>query len=616
MARSETTSANHKLLTLVTIVVAVAGLRLAREVLIPLALAILFSFLLAPLVRRIERLGLWRIPSVLLVTVLAMTAVIGTGYILAGQLVDLSDSLPQYRSAIRERAYLIRSGASAALGRASENIRELSKDLATTQAAPTSVPAVATQPPVPVQVVDYSGQPLEWIQTALGSLLSPILTAGVVAIFVFFILLQREDLRDRLIRLAGQERVDVTTQALDDTARRISRYLLMQATVNTCLGLLVAAGLWLIGIPNAVLWGMMATALRFIPYVGIWIAAAGPMILSLAVFSGWMAPVAVVGLYIGLEILVANFIEPLVYGGSTGLSPLAVLVAAIFWAWLWGPVGLLLSTPLTVCMVVLGKYTPTLSFLTVLLGDQPVLNPAVRFYQRLLAGDQEDAEDLAEDRLDDEPLAGVYDQVVVPGLRLVEMDRHRGRLEDGRVLAIHQAVREIVENLHDREREIRPVPAVSLAETASVPAGPVAPHAEGPSTVLCLPARDEADETVATMLAQVLGSSGGEGRVLPVNMMVSEMLDEVAAAGSRIVCISAVPPEAMARTRYLCKRLKTRLPQVKVIVGFWDPQVDLTRVRARLLAAGADHVVGDFAGLLQVIRPSLTMRMVLPAGER
>jgi predicted PurR-regulated permease PerM len=370
MARSETTSANHKLLTLVTIVVAVAGLRLAREVLIPLALAILFSFLLAPLVRRIERLGLWRIPSVLLVTVLAMTAVIGTGYILAGQLVDLSDSLPQYRSAIRERAYLIRSGASAALGRASENIRELSKDLATTQAAPTSVPAVATQPPVPVQVVDYSGQPLEWIQTALGSLLSPILTAGVVAIFVFFILLQREDLRDRLIRLAGQERVDVTTQALDDTARRISRYLLMQATVNTCLGLLVAAGLWLIGIPNAVLWGMMATALRFIPYVGIWIAAAGPMILSLAVFSGWMAPVAVVGLYIGLEILVANFIEPLVYGGSTGLSPLAVLVAAIFWAWLWGPVGLLLSTPLTVCMVVLGKYTPTLSFLTVLLGDQ------------------------------------------------------------------------------------------------------------------------------------------------------------------------------------------------------------------------------------------------------
>ena len=308
-----------------------------------------------------------------------------------------------------------------------------------------------------MQVVGWPYQPLELVREALGSLLSPLLTAGIVVIFAIFILLQREDLRDRLISLAGEERMDVTTQALDDTAQRISRYLLMQATVNVSMGLLVALGLWLIGLPNALLWGLLAGTLRFIPYVGIWIAAAMPILLSLAIFPhGWLAPLAVLALFAGLEILVANVVEPLLYGGSTGISPLAVLVAAIFWAWLWGPLGLLLSTPLTVCLVVLGKYVPALSFLNVLLGDEPVLDPSSRFYQRLLAADQEEAEDLAEDRLESSPLVKIYDEILVPALRLAELDHHRGRLDNGRLAGMYQAVREIVENLHEREREIRP----------------------------------------------------------------------------------------------------------------------------------------------------------------
>ncbi len=396
MARPDTASANGKLLTLATILVAVAILYFGKEILVPLALAILFSFLLAPLVRRLERVGVWRIPSVLLVTLTALAAILGIGYILGGQMVQFVDRLPEYRSAIDERIASIRSSTDGPLGRASRNIQEIGKELITTRPAAPAAAVPATQAPVPVRVVDGPSQPLEMVRTALGSLLSPLLTAGIVAIFVIFILVQREDLRDRLIRLAGQERLDVTTQALDDTARRISRYLLMQATVNTGMGVMVALGLWLIGLPNAVLWGLLAAVLRFVPYVGIWIAAALPVVLSLAVFPhGWMAPVAVLALFLLLELLVANFVEPLLYGGSTGISPLAVLVAAIFWAWLWGPVGLLLSTPLTVCMVVLGTYVPALGFLNVLLGDQPVLDPSVRFYQRLLAGDQEEADDFA-----------------------------------------------------------------------------------------------------------------------------------------------------------------------------------------------------------------------------
>lgn len=614
MARPETTSATSKLLMLVTLVVVVAGLRLAQEVLIPLALAILVSFLLAPLVRRLERVGFWRVPAVLLVTAMAFLLVVALGSVLAGQLVELTDRLPQYRSTIHNRIVTIRSGAGGIFGRASQNIQEIGRELSTTQAAePSPTPAgptVVPPAPVSVQVVGPPPHPLQFIRDMLGSVLSPLLTAGIVTIFVIFILVQREDLRDRLIRLAGEERLDVTTRALDDTARRISRYLLMMAMINASFGSLTALGLWLIGLPNALLWGLLAGALRFIPYLGIWIAMALPIALSLAVFpTGWLAPVAVVVLFLVLELLVANVIEPLVYGGSTGISPLAVLVAAIFWAWLWGPVGLLLSTPLTVCLVVLGKYAPALSFLNVLLGDQPVLDPFVRFYQRLLAGDQEDAEDLAEEYLANESLVKVYDQVIVPALHLAELDRHRGRLENDRLAAIYQAVREIIEDLQERKRET-PASQAAADDGTTNPAAAVSSPPAPAILVLCLPARDEADEIVARMLAGVLSETGIDCRCLSVNMLVSEMLDEVAASDAKIACISAVPPEAMAKTRYLCKRLKARLPRVKLVVGFWDTQADPTRVRMRLSSAGVDHIVTDFAGVLQIVRPSQAGRTV------
>jgi predicted PurR-regulated permease PerM len=519
MAKSDASSATAKLLTLVTALVAIGVLYIGKQVLIPLALAILLSFLLAPVVRRLERLGLWRIPSVLLVTTLALALIAGVGYILGGQILQLGDRLPQYRVSIHERIAAIRSGGGGVLGRAGRNIQDIGHELTTSSTATTEPaapaepsppppavprPAVeasapplapasssASQPPVPVQVVNTSLSPLlEYAGGLLGSLVSPLLTAGIVAVFSIFMLVQREDLRDRLIRLAGEERLDVTTQAMDDTARRISRYLLMQATVNTSMGLLVALGLWLIGLPMAFLWGLLAAVMRFIPYVGIWIAAALPIVLSLAIFPhGWLAPLAVAALFLVLELAIANVVEPLVYGGSTGLSPLAVLVAAIFWAWLWGPVGLLLSTPLTVCLVVMGKYVPTLSFLHILLGDEPVLDPSVRLYQRLLAADQEEAEESTEERLEETSLIDVYDSMMIPCLHLAEFDRHRGRLEDSRQTAIYRAVREIMENLNEREQELRPPPEDPVSALVGPPEPALAADKK-PMQVLCLAARD------------------------------------------------------------------------------------------------------------------------------
>ena len=619
MPRSE--SASARLLTLVALVVTVAGLYFGREVLIPLALAILFSFLLAPLVNRLERLGVWRVPAVLLVTVAAFVVVVLLGYILAGQIVELADRLPEYSDAIKQRAASIRHSAGGILSRASRNILDISKELATQAATQPAAPAAAAErvAATPVRVVEGPSSAFDIAMSAVGSVLHPVLTAGLVIIFVIFILVQREDLRDRLIRLAGKERVDLTTQVLDDAAQRISRYLLMQATTNTTFGLLTALGLYLLGMPNAFLWGLLMGALRFVPYIGIWIGMAIPVALSLAVWpEGWGRPLAVVGVVVGLEMITANVAEPLLYGSGTGISPLAVLMAAVFWGWLWGPVGLLLSTPLTVCLAVMGKYVPVLGFLEVLLSDEPVLDPPVRFYQRLLANDQEEAQELAETLLEDTSLVAVYDRVLIPGLHLAEMDRHRGRLDKVRTRAVSDGMQTTIDQLIARDRELgherkqiqEPETTVQQATNGSGQPSDAAGKTLQGIQVLGLPACDQADQVVAMMLAQVLTRNGVQARSVPANMLVSEMLDAVEGSGARIVCVSAMPPDAMTKARHLCKRLKDRFPAIKVVVGLWNAGGDVARARDRLLTAGADHVVTDLAAALQLVQPSLGTRTV------
>lgn len=626
MARSEITPRYSQFLLLGAIALVLAGLYFAQEVLIPIALAILLSFLLTPLVTRLERWGLPRIPAVITVILLAFAVLGSLGYIVAGQVIDLTHKLPQYQDNIRikiERAKAKVGG----LGKSADILNELKKDLAkpaptqpsTTQpskvlaeaktpegapALPQAVTNLAGGPttrPIQVEVVSEPN-PFKFLEETLAPWISPLTTAGIVIIVVIFMLIERENLRDRLIRLVSRGHINLTTQAIDEASTRISRYLLMQLVVNVTYGIPIGFGLWLIGIPNAVLWGMMATLLRFIPYIGPWIAASVPILLSIAVFKGYRQVAETVGLYLVIELISNNAVEPWLYGSSTGLSSVAILVSAMFWTWLWGPIGLLLSTPLTVCLVVLGKYVPQLRFLDILLGDEPVLSPPMRVYQRLLAQDAEEAQDLIEEYLDEKEkkLIDVYDEVLIPALGLAEHDRHRGRLDEDRQQFILEAVREIVEDVGERYR----LPSTEDA-TAQSPADQTIPQGK-PPCVLCLPARDQADEIVAMMLSQVLDQHSCLTKFVPVAALASEMVETVQREGAPIVCISALPPSAVAHARYLCKRLRSRLENLTLVIGIWGARGDMKKTVARLRCEASDKVVSSLAEAMAQVRPLLT----------
>ena len=303
--------------------------------------------------------------------------------------------------------------------------------------------------PVPVEIVE-SLSVTEIAQGILGPLISPLASAAIVTVFVIFILLKREDLRNRFIHLIGGEQLNLTTQALDDAAGRVSRYLLMQLIINSAYGLVIYIGLALIGLPNALLWGALTAVLRFVPFVGPWIGALMPIAISLAVFDSWSEPTLVVGLFMANELITNNIIEPWLYGSSTGISTIGILAAAVFWGWIWGPVGLVMATPLTVCLTVVGRYVPQLAFLNTMLSDQDALPPQARFYQRLLAIDPEEATEVAEEYLATSSLAELYDTVLLPALSLAEQDRHQGALDEAKQQFVHQTTREIVEEFGER----------------------------------------------------------------------------------------------------------------------------------------------------------------------
>lgn len=405
-----------------------------------------------------------------------------------------------------------------------------------------------------------------------------------MAIFVIFMLVQRDDLRDRVIRLMGTGHLDVTTRALAEGGRRVSRYLLMELAINVSYGIPIGVGLWLIGVPGAALWGLLATVLRFIPYIGAWLAAALPFALSLAVFHGWLHSLAVVGLFVLVELFVANVMEPWLYGSSTGMSPLGVLVAVVFWSVLWGPVGLVLAIPLTACLVVAGRYIPKLEFFSILLGREPALSPVIQFYQRLLAGDEDEAEELADEHLAQHGLVSLYDDVVIPALHLAERDRHDGKLEPAGEQTVREISREIVEDLIERP--------LQAADETSNETKRVALLTDRP--VLCVPARDEADALAACMFAHVLTTQGIAAEAVSGDLLASEVTDRISQANTSLICISALPPGALRHTRYLCKRLDSRFPGLMIVVGLWNASGNLERMRARLAEAGADHVVTTF----------------------
>ena len=385
-------------------------------------------------------------------------------------------------------------------------------------------------------------------------------------ILVVFFLVRREDLRDRFIRLAGKSQATVTTQMLEDAATRVSRYLSMLFLINASFGLAIGIGLYLIGVPNAVLWGILTAVLRFVPYIGTWIAAVAPICLAMAISTGWLAPILTLGLFAALELFCGNVLEPWLYGRGTGVSGVAVLVAAVFWTWLWGIVGLLLATPLTVCLLVIGKHVPQLSFLHILLGNEPVFEPKRRVYQRLLAGDQEEAGELVDDDLENKPLVEVYDTLLIPALALAETDWHRGELDEGRHNFILQSLKEMINEKAEDQPE---VPAKEGIEEGS----PLRP------CILCLPARDEADEIAGMMLAQLLATGECLVQSVAFTAAASAVIDLVAKRKPDVVCISATPPVAVMHARHLYKLVRGRFPKVPVVVGLWNAEGDLDKAR-------------------------------------
>jgi hypothetical protein len=444
-----------------------------------------------------------------------------------------------------------------------------------------------------VQIVNPTPNAFESLTALFKPLLKPIGTAALVCVLVIFMLLRFADVRDRFIRLLGQRNLRITTEALDDAARRVSRYLVMQTLINSWQGICVAIGLTLIGLPNAVLWGALTIVLRFIPYVGPWVAATMPVALSFAVFDNWTHPLLTVGLFVLVELISNMALEPWLYGNRTGVSPLALLIAAAFWAWLWGAAGLFLAIPLTVCLVVMGKYIPQLEFLHVLLGDQPVLEPYERLYQRLLASNREEADDLLEAALREASLTEVCDTVVIPALQLAEEDHERGSLREAKRKYVLDHVDQWADELIESGGHFHRKP-VTVGTTVPV----------NLPEVLCIPGSDRADEVATKLLVAVLLGEGIRARAMPR----SHPRPTEGSASPQVIVVSALPPDAIVFARHACKRARADYPDVPLIVGLWHARGDLQRSRQRLEPAGASRIVTTFAGCATQIQSGALTR--------
>jgi predicted PurR-regulated permease PerM/methylmalonyl-CoA mutase cobalamin-binding subunit len=601
-------------------------LYVGRQLLIPLALAAMLTFLLAPLVGYIER-WLGRIAAVLIVVAMLFSVAGGAGWLLTRQLIDLTARLPAYQTNIDKKLQSIRLPTGGAFGRLSQSVSQLRKQLpdsaeppvnaaspppethATTVAPSGDLPP--DQQPMPVRIVESESSHLPQIlQNAATGLLGPLGTAGLVLLLVIFMLLKREDLRGRIIRLIGQGRISATTRAIDDAGGRVSRYLIMQLMVNVGLGSCIALGLYFIGVPNAVLWGAFAAIMRFVPYVGIWIAAAIPVLLSFAVSTNWLAPILTIGLFVMLELINANALEPWLYGSSTGVSSIALIIAAVFWTWLWGPIGLVLAIPLTVCLAVMGRHVPKLEFLSVLLSEEQALAPHEECYHRLLAFGLDEANDLAETYVKTHSLTSLYDSVLIPTVTLAEMDAQRDQLDAENRSAIHQHIHDLVEDLGsapDSKSEVE-ADKVIAEQTPSPLPGPAC-------RVLCLPARAHRDELAGEMLVQLLRKQGFDAENASAALTSVEVVELAAKSDPEAVCISVVAPSTLIHARYLSAKLRAGLPQVKIVVGLWGATENMAGAAERLRSSGADEVVLSLAeAVVQLAKFSVSIADAMVPG--
>ena len=588
----------------------IAGLYFGREILIPIAIALLLSFVLGPLVQYLRRLRLPRLVAVGLTVLMTVGILASLATLIGVQVADLAGEVPRYQRTIERKLEGLRESPA---GRLTEYVATIGRAIHTAGNAeqaerPAPGPKAEPEPkPVVVETRQPPPGPLEMAEKVLAPVMQPLATTGIVVIVLLFVLMQREDLRDRMIRLAGSSDLHRTTVAMDDAARRLSRYFVAQLALNTGFGLVIGVGLYLIGVPNPVLWGIFAALMRFVPYIGAFLCALLPMALAAAVDPGWNMLIATALLFVVLEPLAGQLFEPMLYGHSTGLSPLAVLVSALFWTWLWGPIGLLLSTPLTVCLVVLGRHVDKLEFLDVLFGSSPALTPVENFYQRILADDPEEAQEHADLILQQCSLSAYYDGVVVKGLELAARDAARGVLTMDQKSAIRESVTELIEELAGQpdgepEAPLAERGAEDEARPGTVPFAPKPPTVpevwarEG--AVLCVAGRGFLDEAAASILAQLLAKRGLGTRVVPFSDLARARIDGFDPGAARMACIVSLAIQGEpTHLRRLAKRLKQRMPRVPVLVGLW--QVD--DVGAAAAAVPADSHVSTLRAATEAV---------------
>ena len=612
--------------TAIVFAVAVAALYFAREILVPLALAILLSFVLAPLVLLLRRARAGRAPSVFIAVVLAVVLIVGIGALIAGQVNQLADNFPEYQSTINQKIRSLHTAVpgSQFLERTSSLLNNVRKEISkpvpgsaeAARSSGLSQAAAQSQKPIPVQIRESPPAPLQAVENVVAPLLGPLAMTGIVMVFLIFILLQREDLRDRLIRLAGPHDLHRTTLAIDDAVGRLSRYFLIQSAVNAAFGLLIGIGLFFIGVPNPVLWGIVASLLRFIPYIGAPLAAMGPAVLAIAVAPGWAMLLWTIGLFLVLEPIMGQLVEPFLYGQGTGLSAVAVVVSAVFWTWLWGPVGLLLSTPLTVCLVVLGRHVEHLRFLDVLFGNQPALAPEESFYQRILAGDPDEAAHQAEALLKDRSLAAYYDEVAIKGLALAQQDVRRGVLDHERRVQIKEAVEGLLDDLSNYQDPV-PTPSAQPGDDGGSPAhiledeGSAARNA----AVLCVAGRGSLDEAAAAILAQLIRRQGISARVVSTAEVSSAHILRLQASGVDVICLSYLQPDSFTGVRYVVRRLRRQLPSAKLMIGVWTfaGEIDQSEV---LKASETDLIAISLARAVEQIVATLREPATAAASGR
>lgn len=607
----------------------IAALYFGREIFVPFALALLLSFVLAPFVMRLRS---WRIPrtiSVLVVVFIGFSIIFSLGGLMVSQATRLAAKLPGYQQTLSEKIESLRGlmGGSGTLEQASTVLKELKTELQHRDAAGRPADSELTrQPsnkptPIPVEVRQPDPGALSTFGAIIQPLISPLTTTGIVVIFVVFVLLQREDLRNRLVRLAGSADIQRTTAALDDAGKRLSKLFLTQIAFNAVFGLAIGIGLEFIGVPSAPLWGLVAMIMRFVPYIGALISAVFPLILAAAVGSGWQMLILTAALFVVLELLAGQVLEPLIFGHSSGLSPVAIILSASFWTWLWGPVGLVLATPLTICLVVLGRHVDRLKFLDVMLGDRPPLTPPQLAYQRMLAGDPVEAVEQAHEYLNDASLENYYDAILLKGLRLAEADRQLGHLDEDRLSRVVSTVEELVAELeahHDvaatelgsPDLSSSPGAAIALAQTSSR-------HAliqEQPASLLsvvCIPGAGRLDEATALVLAQLLRNRGIQAIAEKADALSMSKLLSLELANTALVCVCYLSQPSAAKIQHAVRGLSRRIDGTRILFALLGTEaVEPVENASNALVTG-----GSFGATLEAI-VQVTSEQTIDASGR